>query len=54
VLLNGDPPLWQAHVDLQRRFGYDAIVGAGLDNDRSDHGVTTECTHGAARRLLVK
>ena len=30
VLFNDDPPLWQAHIALQKRFGYDAIVGAGL------------------------
>ena len=30
VLLNENPPLWQAHINLQHRFGYDAIVGAGL------------------------
>jgi uroporphyrinogen-III decarboxylase len=42
VLLNENPPLWQAHIDLQRRFGYDAIVGAGLDIDRAAQGVTSE------------
>ena len=28
VFSNRDPPLWRAHLALQRRFGYDTILGA--------------------------
>lgn len=36
IHVNGDPPLWQAHLDLQRRFGYDLILGTGLGSGPDD------------------
>ena len=46
VLLNENPPLWQAHLDLQQLFGYDAIIGAGLGSgsgpDLEDAGLCVE------------
>ena len=36
VLVNEDPLLWQAHLELQKRFGYDMIHGAGLGSGPDD------------------
>jgi len=36
VCVNENPPMWKAHVALQRRFGYDMILGAGLGPGRDD------------------
>ena len=30
IYVNENPPMWQAHLDLQRRFGYDMVLGTGL------------------------
>jgi uroporphyrinogen decarboxylase len=36
VFVNDDPPLWRAHIALQKRFGYDMILGAGLGDGPDD------------------
>lgn len=45
VNVNGDPPLYQAHLDLQARFGYDMIfsvgLGAGPDDPPSETRVVS-------------
>ena len=46
VYINDDPPMWQAHLDLQRRFGYDMIMGVGLGSSLDDPP--------SERRILAK
>lgn len=36
ILVNNNPPLWQAHISLQERFGYDMILPAGLESGPDD------------------
>lgn len=36
VYVNENPPMWQAHLDLQRRFGYDMVMGVALGNSPND------------------
>lgn len=41
IFLNADPPLWQAHLELQKRFGYDMIMDVGLGAGPDDPPSTT-------------
>ena len=54
VWVNQDPPLWKAHLALQERFGYDAIMGAGLGSGPDDPPTETRIVSKGEERWVVE